>query len=137
MNSRAKGIRGELGASKFLSSIGIPCQRAARNGVRDGEDLKLPEGFPFYIEVKNKKAIDIGTKALEDAIAQAEAARPAGKVPLVLWKKRGKWRLSFRTGANSGTPYTITLGQAHIATCLRSYFVVKGMEPPARLALPA
>lgn len=97
MNSRAKGCRIEREAAKFLSELGFPTERAARNGVRNGCDLLTPT-LRIHIEVKGNQQVDLGTKALDDALQQAFATsgNPASLAPYaVLWKKnRSAWRLT-------------------------------------------
>lgn len=98
MNSRAKGKRIELKAAHFLTSHGIPAQRGARNGVKDGQDLILPPEYDIHIEVKGDQSVRPGTKAMEKALQQAsEGAKQAGKRrSCVLWKEDRKgWRLTF------------------------------------------
>lgn len=99
MNSRAKGKRIELKAAHFLTANGIPAQRGARNGVKDGQDLILPPKYDIHIEVKGDKSVRPGTKAMEDALAQArEGADRANKTSCaVLWHEDRKgWRLTVR-----------------------------------------
>lgn len=95
INSRAKGCRIEREASKFLTSIGFPAERAARNGVRDGQDIICESLTNVIIECKGDEQIDLGTKALWAALRQAmNVAR--GRKPCVLWKRKHScWRLSF------------------------------------------
>ena len=97
MNSRAKGKRIELKAAHFLTANGIPAQRGARNGVKDGQDLILPPEYDIHIEVKGDKSVRPGTKAMEKALQQAsEGAKQAGKRrSCVLWKEDRKgWRMT-------------------------------------------
>jgi hypothetical protein len=103
MNSRAKGKRIELKAAHFLTSHGIPAQRGARNGVKDGQDLILPPEYDIHIEVKGDKSVRPGTKAMEDALDQAdEGAKQADKFHrCVLWHEDRKgWRLTARDDNN-------------------------------------
>ena len=97
MNSRAKGKRVELKAAHFLTSHGIPAQRGARNGVKDGQDLILPPEYDIHIEVKGDKSVRPGTKAMEEALEQArEGAAKANKTSCaVLWHEDRKgWRMT-------------------------------------------
>lgn len=97
MNSRAKGKRIELKAAHFLTAHGIPAQRGARNGVKDGQDLILPPEYDIHIEVKGDKSVRPGTKAMADALAQArEGAVKADKTSCaVLWHEDRKgWRMT-------------------------------------------
>lgn len=98
INSRAKGARIEREAARFLTSLGFPCERAARNGVDGGEDLMLPDSLSHavHIEVKGDESIDIGTRALADAMHQAFEACKGTQRPAVLWhRKRKGWRFSW------------------------------------------
>lgn len=98
MNSRAKGCRVEREAAKFLTAHGIPAERGARNGVKDGQDLILPPEYGIHIEVKGDQSVRPGTKAMEKALQQAaEGAKKADKHrSYVLWKEDRKgWRLTF------------------------------------------
>lgn len=97
MNSCAKGKRIELKAAHFLTANGIPAQRGARNGVKDGQDLILPPEYDIHIEVKGDKSVRPGTKAMEDALRQArEGAVKADKTSCaVLWyEDRKGWRMT-------------------------------------------
>lgn len=99
MNSRAKGKRIELKAAHFLTANGIPAQRGARNGVKDGQDLILPPEYDIHIEVKGDKSVRPGTKAMEDALRQAfEGAIKCDKSHFcVLWyEDRKGWRTTCR-----------------------------------------
>lgn len=97
MNSRAKGKRIELKAAYFLTDNGIPAQRGARNGVKDGQDLILPPEYDIHIEVKGDKSVRPGTKAMEDALRQADegADKHRKNHRCVLWHEDRKgWRLT-------------------------------------------
>lgn len=97
INCRSKGKRIELEACRYLSSIGFPTERAARNGVRNGCDLITPT-LRIHIEVKGDQRVDLGSQALDDALQQAfrAAGNPVSLSPYaVLWKKnRSAWRLT-------------------------------------------
>lgn len=94
MNSRAKGARIEREAAKFLSSLGFSAERNGRNGY-SADDLRCPALAGVHIEVKGDEAIDIWTKPLDDAYAQARD-NANGRVPVVLWKrKRRDWCLTW------------------------------------------
>lgn len=94
-NSRAKGARVEREAAKFLTSIGFPAERNARNG-KSTDDLVVPSLPGVHFEVKGDRSIGVGTKALDDAMDQAMEAAAGHQVPVVLWKEHRKgWRLSF------------------------------------------
>ena len=86
-NSRAKGARGEREAAAYLTKLGFPAERNARNGLST-DDLVIPSLPGVHIEVKRSEAIGLGTKALRDAIAQAESNAGARRA-FVLWKNNG------------------------------------------------
>lgn len=67
---RRKGARVERQAAALLTRCGFPAERAARSGVDGGEDL-ICKCLRIHLEVKGDRSIDIGTKALEDAVRQA------------------------------------------------------------------
>ena len=87
-NSRQKGARGERYVAAMLTRLGYPATRAARIGVRGGEDISCPSLFGIvHFEVKFTETIGLGTKELADAIAQAVEAKPDGvRNPCVIWK---------------------------------------------------
>ena len=97
MNSRAKGARIERDAAKFLCELGFAAERNGRNGY-SADDLRCPALAGVHIEVKGDESIDIWTKPLDDAYAQAKD-NANGRVPVVLWKrKRRDWCLTWVTG---------------------------------------
>ena len=103
MNSRAKGKRIELKAAHFLTANGIPAQRGARNGVKDGQDLILPPEYDIHIEVKGDKSVRPGTLRMADALEQAKwGAQDASKsASVVLWHEDRKgWRLTMMDDNN-------------------------------------
>lgn len=117
INSRQKGARMEREAAAFLTGIGYPTTREARNGVDGAEDLVLPPELSYrvHIEVKADESIDIGTKALTDAFEQAKMVAK-GRNPYVLWhRKRRGWRLSWVD--TFGVMHTVA--EDDIATALR------------------
>jgi len=99
MNSRAKGARVEREAAKFLTSIGFPAERNARNG-KSADDIVVPSLPNVHFEVKGDRSIGVGTKALTDAVIQSRRdavpyfTEPA--FPVVLWKEHKKgWRMTY------------------------------------------
>ena len=97
MNSRAKGARIERDAAKFLCELGFAAERNGRNGY-SADDLRCPALAGVHIEVKGDESIDIWTKPLDDAYAQAKD-NANGRVPVVLWKRRRRdWCLTWVTG---------------------------------------
>lgn len=109
--SKNKGSRGERDAVKFLKSLGFAdAERTAQHCGKDGEvgDVRCPESLPLiHFEVKRVEGMDLGTKALEKAWAQACRDCPKGKTPALLWRPNGKkWRLSWAD--ETGIVYTVT-----------------------------
>ncbi len=96
INSRQKGKRIELEAAKFLSGLGFTARRGQQfKGGADSPDLIVDELSRVHIEVKGVQGIDLGTKALLDAMMQAQDDGH-GKAWALLWKRnRSCWRLSF------------------------------------------
>jgi hypothetical protein len=96
-NSRAKGARVELEASKFLTSLGFPARRGQQFcGGPGSPDVVCETLDDVHVEVKGDESIDLGTKALADACKQAIADAGTHEWA-VLWKKnRTKWRLTYQ-----------------------------------------
>ena len=93
-NSRAKGARVERDAAAFLCSLGFAAERNGRNGY-SADDLRCPALAGVHIEVKGDESIDIWTKRLEDAYAQARE-NAGDRVPVVLWKRKFRdWCLTW------------------------------------------
>lgn len=127
INSRRKGKIIELAAAKYLTKLGYPTIRGQqRAGIqeadlapKDANDPHIHERIHF--EVKGNEAIDVGTKALADAVVQAiedAKAQHRGKKPVVLWKKnRTKWRLSFVDGRGE----IVTYGEQSIPRLLKEW----------------
>lgn len=95
VNGCAKGKAKEREACHFLTNLGFPCERNARNGLSTS-DLKAlcPELERVHVEVKANRAINLGTAALDKALNQAH--RDAnGKPYAVLWWGHPRWRLSW------------------------------------------
>ncbi len=96
INSRQKGARIEREAAEFLRGFGFTVERNARNG-KSAADLDLsadPALCNIHLEIKGDRSIGLATKALTDAMDQAE--RDSGGKPWgVLWKQhRGPWVLT-------------------------------------------
>lgn len=109
INSCRKGKVIERKACEYLASIGFPgCVRAARNGVDNAADLDFtdcPELAGWHIECKGDQRIDLGTKALDDALHQAWL-RANKKSWAVLWKRnRTGWRLTIEHGGDVRTTF--------------------------------
>ena len=129
INSRQKGARIERSAAAWLNSLGIKCERAARSGVHEGEDIIVRMDRPISIEVKGDQSVDIGTKALEYALVQATERCSQFCGAFVLWKhNRGRWRMTFnnfRLEPEHTKNYTVTIGQDDAAKLLRAYFGIE------------
>lgn len=105
MNSRAKGARGERAAAIYINPLlpdGYVAERAARSGVRGGEDVLIyatggisRRVLPITVEVKHRREMGLRTKALDSACEQAARG---GKTWCVLWRGAGdgpsKWKLT-------------------------------------------
>ncbi len=95
INSRAKGARIELEAAKYLTKLGWPTERNARNGLSK-PDLETPF-VRLHLEVKGDQSIGLDTKALTAACDQAklDAVAHDRDAWAVLWKvDRKGWRLT-------------------------------------------
>ena len=107
INSRQKGARGERYVAKMLTRLGYPATRAARIGVKGGEDISCPSLFGIvHFECKFTETIGLGTKELANAMAQAKEAAPKG-VPdvCVIWKRnRGPICLTYRVHDANACP---------------------------------
>ncbi len=98
INSRQKGARGERYVAAMLTRLGYPATRAARIGVRGGEDISCPSLFGIvHFECKFTETIGLGTKELADAMKQSLHASPTiVKSWCVIWKNsRGPICLTF------------------------------------------
>lgn len=97
INSCAKGKRIEREACAFLTSLGFPAERGARNGVKSGADVLCPSLPNVRLEIKGVAGMDLGTKLLEDACNQAVADLPDLRMSwAVLWKPpRKDWRMTY------------------------------------------
>jgi Holliday junction resolvase len=86
MNSRQKGKRGELELVKYLKSWGVNARRGQQHrGGPDSPDI-IHDIPGVHIECKRCEDIDIGTKALQEAVEQAlHDARSENAI--VFWKK--------------------------------------------------
>jgi Holliday junction resolvase len=98
VDSRRKGARTECEAAEFLRGFGFTVERNARNG-KSAADLDLsadPSLRHIHLEIKGDRSIGLATKALADAMDQAQ--RDSGGKPWgVLWKQhRGPWVLTVR-----------------------------------------
>lgn len=95
-NSRGKGGRGERELAAFLTEIGYPAERAARNGVEGGEDIicKTLEAKGFLVEGKRVEALRLGTGSFAKLFVKARQQHP-DLIPLLFWRyNRGEWNMT-------------------------------------------
>lgn len=108
INSRQKGSRVEREAAKYLTRLGFPSSRNARNGLSK-PDLETPF-VRLHLEVKGDQSIGLDTKALTAACDQAarDAVAHDRAMWAVLWKvDRKGWRLTYQAnGFAVATPRT-------------------------------
>lgn len=134
-NSRRKGVRGERLWRDELRAMGFgdDTRRGQQfSGGKDSPDVVCPALAQLHCEVKvGYPRMDLGTKALDEAINQAK--RDAGtyeapgvdgqtirftRVYYVAWKPdRKPWRVTYRC-PTIGVYVTVT-GRASIASVLR------------------
>lgn len=93
INSRAKGKRGELEATKYLGeAFGFRARRSQQFSGRgdSSADIICDELPDIHFEVKRVEALNID-KALDQAIADAKD----GRLPIVLHRKdRTRWKIT-------------------------------------------
>lgn len=87
-NSRAKGARGELELSKFLTERGHEARRGQQfKGTPDSPDIECESLKDYHIECKRVEAL-----RLYPALKQAEADSGLNQIPVVFHRKsREKW----------------------------------------------
>lgn len=100
MNSRAKGVRGELAIAHLFQAAGYPAERGAQHDGRSGHaDV---EGVPYiWIEVKRDQDLKV-IHAIEQAERDSNARRErTGEdlLPMVIHRKNGErtWHITMRT----------------------------------------
>lgn len=87
VNSRAKGVRGELDAVHALQSLGVPARRTAQyQGQGSDGDIVVPQA-KLHIEVKLRRAFSF-LRHMEQAMADA---RHGYKPMLLVKENRGEW----------------------------------------------
>lgn len=95
-SSRRKGMAGELEVVKLLQRVWGGEFRRSGSGF-DGKDIICPEGFPFTIEVKNRRDIRIKhlwfpNSAFKQCLKQACGQAAAEDKPFLLFvKAEGTW----------------------------------------------
>ena len=95
MNSRAKGVRGELQVAHLFQKYGYHAERGQQHDGRSGHADVV--GVPgLWIEVKRSESLNI-----DDAIAQAERDNSAipddDLLPMVIHRKnRCEWMVTMR-----------------------------------------
>lgn len=113
LKSRNKGKRGERELVKYLKSLGFSDARRTQQYCGDGaSDVICPSLPGAYIECKygyDRSVIDVGTKGLEDAMAQAQMGAVLMGLDerdvMVFWRpsRCKSWRMSCRSRANTST----------------------------------
>jgi Holliday junction resolvase len=90
INSRQKGASGERELANILrKEYGFECRRGQQFCGKNGDADVI--GLPYmHIEVKRVEKLNI-----DDALAQANRDRRAGKIPAVFHRKnRTKWKVT-------------------------------------------
>ena len=98
VNSRQKGKRGEREFARFLRDNGFEARRGVQyQGGPESPDVVCETLAHIHFEVKFGYAgMDIGTKLLHEALAQAIQEMPDRSLPVVAWKPPRKgWRLTW------------------------------------------
>jgi Holliday junction resolvase len=86
MNSRRKGVRGELEARDLLREHGFEARRGQQfQGTPGSPDVVCEELGDWRLEVKRTERLQ-----LYEALEQAKRERREGQAPVVLHKKNGK-----------------------------------------------
>lgn len=85
MNSKQKGVRGELEAVRFLKALGYDVRRTAQYCGKTGDAADIEGMAGFHIEVKRNEHLNI-----YDAIEQAVRDSQGKKIPFVLHRKNNK-----------------------------------------------
>lgn len=99
-NSKQKGSRGERAAVKLLRGLGYDARRSQQyKGTADSADIEH-NIFGVHLEVKfGYPNATIGSKAVEEFLAQAEKEKRIEDTALVLYKPdRKPWQAIFRHG---------------------------------------
>lgn len=118
VNGNRKGKRVERAAAAFFRDLGYPGARRAQQykGTESSADLTVPGLEWLHVEVKGDKGIRLGTKALDEACAQA-VCDCGGKPWVVMWYEFNRgWRWTFRSG---GVIFTVTAGYDEVLTGLK------------------
>lgn len=115
MNSRAKGVRGELAVAHLFKAYGFPAERGCQHdGMSGHADV---EGVPYiYIEVKRDEDLNV-KKAIEQAERDNNARFERTEeelLPVVIHKKnRQPWNVTMRLldllYLSGSMPFTATI----------------------------
>ncbi len=94
VNSRSKGIRGELEASKLLKQFGFDARRGQQY-AGGGDSPDVVHSIPgVHLEVKRVEAL-----SLYPALQQAVDDAPEHHMPVVLHRRNGKpWVVIMQAG---------------------------------------
>lgn len=112
VNSRDKGVRGELVFAKHLRELGFTARRGQQHaGGPESPDV-VTSLDNIHFEVKfgyPKSVLDIGTKQMLEALWQAREEAHLGAAQVVAWKPRGtrRWRYTFFDQTRDGICTTV------------------------------
>ncbi len=108
VNSRNKGANGERQFAAHLRELGFQARRGQQHaGGPDSPDV-VTSLDNIHFEVKfgyPKDVLDLGTKAMEEAIDQARREQPNGSRFFVVWKPRGTRRWRYTTEGDIQATY--------------------------------
>lgn len=127
INGCRKGKAFEREVAAWLRIHGFPdAERTEQHCGKAGDsDVRSPMWLPnLFFECKSVKGMDVGTKALQDAMDQAERDCPVGMVPVVVWKRYGTSRILF-------TFYMDFAGVRELVTCEASAAVLMWLNDRA------
>lgn len=105
--NRLGGAKFERDVQKFFRGLGFTVserQAQARGGVRDGNELTI--NGQIKVECKRSSAVDVGTKALGDACAQAERDAK-GERWVVVWKRPRRHQIMLTYHDNLDNRFTL------------------------------
>lgn len=127
VNGCRKGKAFELVVTWWGHANGFPdMERTQQHCGRGGDgDVRAKVSLAkLHFECKSVKGMDVGTKALQDAMDQAERDCPVGMVPVVVWKRYGTSRILF-------TFYMDFAGVRELVTCEASAAVLMWLNDRA------
>ncbi len=99
INANRKGKECERAFANYLKRIGYKSARRGQQfkGGGDSPDVVCEELPNLHFEVKNSPRVRLGTKAMADALRQAEHDAGEDKWGIVVWRQTGSptWLLTF------------------------------------------